>query len=155
MKIRISFVSNSSSSSFVVVDPAGSYNDLPIHGSEDEAFSIGKHGETEFGWGPDVIIDADSRVNFAYLQTLYTNEETRNKWQTMIQHALWRYIGTKEMTSLLSLEYKIPEGMKWGYIDHQSNAGEGENIEIFEDQNILEKFLFGEHSKIVLDNNNH
>jgi hypothetical protein len=42
-----------------------------------------------------------------------------------------------------------------GYIDHQSSAGEGQNIEIFNSKEILRSFLFNKESYIQLDNDNH
>lgn len=41
-----------------------------------------------------------------------------------------------------------------GYIDHQSCATEGENTEIFNDDDTLRRFLFADDSYIHTDNDN-
>jgi hypothetical protein len=146
MKIRLGFVSNSSSSSFVTVDARTGYDKLYV---DDNTLTVGQIGITEFGWGYEEINDMWSRINFAWLQTTY-NPYFMPMFETVIKE-------NSDITKILSVISK-----KWdepntvhGYIDHQSNASEGENTEIFDSKEILRDFIFGSHSKITLDNDNH
>lgn len=139
MKARAGFVSNSSSSSFVVI---GSGDDCSksVKWAIEEGGNItfGHHGETDFGWGPDTITDVFSRINFAKLQAI------KPEWEEMLDKVI------KEVIECDSITWDVD-----GYIDHQSAACEGENTEIFDDEETLKRFLFCEDSKIELDNDNH
>lgn len=150
MKIRTGFVSNSSSSSFLVIN-GSSYETL------DGPLSFGNEGETRFGWGPDVIHGMYSRINFAYLQATdtYLPVEKRKKYVSMLEKVVHKHSGKEEKIVWNLSRYPAKEGEIEGYIDHQSTISEGKNKEIFENEQILKDFLFGYNSKIVLDNDNH
>lgn len=151
MKTKHSFISNSSSTSFIIID----YNSISPPKLE-ETIYVNKHfGETEFQWGPDVIYDCGSRIIFSYLQTLYAKRED---WLEMLEETIKKYCGVKNIIWQISLVYncsKIDPDFNWGSIDHQSSAIEGENTEMFSSREELKHFLFGTNSKIVLDNDNH
>jgi vesicle coat complex subunit len=63
----------------------------------------------------------------------------------------------KENSNIKELIYCIGDynSKNWGYIDHQSNACESENIEMFENEETLKDFIFGRSSYIHTDNDNH
>ena len=67
----------------------------------------------------------------------------------------------KENSDITNIIYCISddidntENKQWGYIDHQSAACEGENIEMFENKRKLKDFIFGIDSYIHTDNDNH
>lgn len=155
MKFRLGFVSNSSSSSFVVIDFKSKLDTI-------KDTSFGHYGTTEFGWGPNVCTDIYSKINFAYLQTLYLSknkekcpeEEPDCSQYKMLKKVMTQHLGINKISWKLSLEYDQPEYI-YGYIDHQSSAEEGRNLEIFDTTKTLLHFLFGKGSKIVLDNDNH
>ena len=149
MKIRMGFVSNSSSSSFVVIDTTGNYCDIPLQLSKKELLVGRNLGETEFGWGQEVLYDCGSRINFAYIQATYMNNQ---EWLQMLEEVIKKNSKVETIKMLISEDY---DSDNWGYIDHQSSALEGVNTEMFVDKMELKYFLFGEKSKIVLDNDNH
>jgi hypothetical protein len=60
-----------------------------------------------------------------------------------------------EIDSLIAIDdWSSDNTDNTGYIDHQSSAEEGANIEMFENEDSLEKFLFSKRSKIIGGNDN-
>jgi hypothetical protein len=153
LKFREGFVSNSSSSSFVIIGSSGKRvpgsNLLP---ADDGVLHFGLHGVTEFGWGPDTVQDVQSRINFAYLQTQFPQSDP--KWIGMLENVIRRETGLTEIAWDVTSNYNAPEGKVWGYIDHQSAASEGRNTEIFDSEDVLTAFIFDQDSLIELDNDN-
>lgn len=143
MKVRKGFVSNSSSSSFIVINAENGHEYPKMEGSV-----LGTIGETEFGWGEYVLDDVWSRINFAWVQAGYLGK------MEMLESVIKRCLNMNEIEWALSKEYDEP-GKIWAYIDHQSSAAEGENTEMFDSEQMLEDFLFGVGSSIHLDNDNH
>lgn len=155
-KKRSDFVTNSSSSSYIVIAP---FNDrpkekIPDSSIHDGIYYIGKEGETEFGWGEYAVSGVHTRINFACLQSYYASNE---KWQKMLFDAIYHNNPNIEQIVVM-LDVNDDEELEetvWGYIDHQSSASEGENTEMFDDMDSLERFLFDINSYIQLDNDNH
>ena len=144
MKIRNGFVSNSSSSSFIII----SDGELIPFDSKDQIWNSFSDGETEFGWQFDTYSDVDSKVNFAFLQALEVNNE---EWLKMLEEVI------KEHTGASSVEhgFEIENGFsRNGYIDHQSSSYEGANIEMFKSKEKLKQFLFCDDSCIENSNDN-
>ena len=152
MKIRQGFVSNSSSSSFVVVDLA--LPETPPNWPEDLVVDQDFCGDIEFGWGPGEVRHIGGRIAFAYLQYCYC---PKDEWLSLIEDAIKLNTKVKNITWKISdARYpKVDDGKVEGYIDHQSSASEGRNTEIFDSLETMEHFIFGVDSKIVLDNDNH
>jgi hypothetical protein len=142
MKCRIGFVSNSSSSSFVVIGNVGDTSWLLKSEIIDCNITLGNEGEVEFGWGPNVITDMFSRINFAFIQA-----DIREDWRDMLENVIKHELECDSITWVVNDRY--------AYIDHQSSSSEGSNTEIFDNEDTLRRFLFCEDSSIHLDNDNH
>lgn len=141
MKKRITFISNSSSSSFIVI----SNDDLDQLKDEDVLEVPTVRGEYEFGWQEERYDDFYSKLNFCVLQCQAVWNTKGEEWFKMLQDVV------KEK---LNIDLKITNGVS-GYIDHQSSAVEGSNTEMFDNKEDLKQFLFSSGSYIQNDNDNH
>lgn len=146
MKIRSGFVSNSSSSSFIVINAQHGY-EFPTF--NENLIVDSSLGEIEFGWGPDTIYSVGSRITFSYIQALYANKK---EWIEMLEKVIKENCNVKTISWDISIDYRDHD---YAYIDHQSSAEEGQNIEMFESEQKLKDFIFGTDSKIELDNDNY
>jgi hypothetical protein len=143
MKIRKGFVSNSSSSSFIVVDGSGDHEKISLH--ETFETTLGDLGENEFGWQEKEYHGFYNKVNWAYLQAGHQNSVTKWMWIDMLETVIKKETGAKEIV--------WDEELKRGYIDHLSIGGE--NASMFESEEAMRTFLFNTASYIQNDNDNH
>ena len=155
MKFREGFISNSSSTSFVVVGSDGDYvlkEDFVREFVKDGILVVDSTtGETGFGWGPDEIYNIGSRIIFAFIQTDYGRNSERIQ---LLEKVIKEYAGISEIIWNIG-DYNNDEQKDYAYIDHQSSYSEGQNLEIFESEDILKNFIFSRKSYIVLDNDNY
>jgi hypothetical protein len=158
MKIRTGFVSNSSSSSFLVISENPKTR-ISISWPQKTIHIDDKFGTTEFGWEDRRYYDFGSKLIFCYLQALYVDNQ---KWIKMIEKVLTDGKNS-DMTEIQwditidRVKYKNREensNLCYGYIDHQSNSTEGSNIEVFRSEEKLRDFLFNEQSHIQGGNDN-
>jgi len=157
MKVRMGFVSNSSSSSFTVIDASKGYDRLEGNDEYvDSTYHVGKNGKCEFGWEKEKTKDIDSKINWAYIQAednplLTEMFERVIKENTGITEILYD-IGNYDKTSDPDPEFGP---FKEGMIDHQSHISENDsNMNIFESDDALRDFIFGRGSCIQTDNDN-
>ena len=144
-KTRRGFISNSSSSSFIVI---GDNINIPFFDEQILRIPESFEGTDEFGWSIDDHTDIGSRINFAYMQAKLTDNEN---YLEMLADVL------KTQFEIDYIEYALDvddwESEHHGYIDHQSVGGN--NIRMFESEETLIRFIFGEDSYIHTDNDNH
>lgn len=165
MKTRKGFVSNSSSSSYIVIDRYGTPITSVQPPLEDGIFYGGEIGTTEFGWETCYYRSVWDKINFAYLQTQEVRDDERGaKWLEMLETLLKEKFRCEKIVWLITQEYfggtettPYIDGRRliWGYIDHASSACEGENTEMFDSPVELENFIFRKDSYIRGDNDNH
>lgn len=161
-KYRFGFVSNSSSSSFVVI------HDNPlldfVHGDKeisypthwkDRTIEIGpdnedfKYCKTSFQWENEKTYNTLSKIAWATLQAYYAKN---NEYFEMIRQAI---IDVTEATDVVFNLDKINDWNSDWNIDHQSTIPEDKEQEIiFKDLDTLKKFLFHTRSYIQGGNDN-
>ena len=184
---RSGFVSNSSSSSFIVI---GEKLDLRDQKDQDVYYVIGRNGKTQFGWENEVSSDIHSRINFCLLQTLIAKNLENFQMLMKVLHEYvneyiyvglttweWKYYLKKddpedyerilkdygeEFATILKEEYDYTlrdigfdqetNPLPDGYIDHQSSAEDDENLEMFDSEFELIKFIFSSDSYIETGN---
>lgn len=151
MKTRQAFVSNSSSSSFIIISNTGLMDSDTIDKlfSDKELVIDGSQGETEFGWY-GYYNNVFDRINFSYIQANYV-KDTHPNWIPMLEKVI------KDNTKVETIIWKMPthpEG--YAYIDHQSASYEDDtcNTEMFNSESDLTKFIFGKDSCIECGNDN-
>jgi hypothetical protein len=162
MKIRSGFVSNSSSSSFIVIKNGGSL-DIPYNKVDYGVLDVPEtfEGKCQFGWERETSNDIGSKINFCYIQAQYFESddaltekalhaigESSNLHMTMLEEVL------KETLKVHEINWNIDLTSNNFYIDHQSSAVEGENLEMFESKEALRDFIFCPDSEIHTDNDN-
>lgn len=155
MKIRKYFVSNSSSSSFIVI---GTGNNKINKNLLDKFFTDSilivddNFGETQFGWQNEKYSDIGSRINFAYIQAKYV-EKQHPDWLKMLEKVIKNNTNVKEIRWELRFDY-VRGGKNYSVIDHQSASYEDENIGMYENEEELTNFIFDESSYIQCGNDN-
>jgi hypothetical protein len=170
VKIRFGFVSNSSSTSFVVIEKG----DLELpHDFYDSELNIPQDFPSsyyEFGWGPGVHSDVGSKINWAVLQLLYYEEEdkllekayqaigSKGREFQLLEDVLKERFHISKVNFNLTTSYdeaKHNSNKIEAYIDHQSASCEDPGqMHIFDSKEKLEQFLFCPASFVEEDNDN-
>ena len=163
MKIRNSFVSNSSSSSFIIISSDGCTTQNIR--TSDGVFILGEYGEVEFGWQTEKYDDMYSKINFCYIQAKQINNQ--NYLDMLEKELKEQFPEINTILPIISDDWKCEDTkishpvdysdiqLRYGYIDHQSSSIESQNLNMFDSEESLKNFLFNSSSYIQNDNDNH
>ena len=163
MKIRSDFVSNSSSSSFIIIG-RDNYISNELH---DRSLELPTYkGNYEFGWQFSKYDDIYSKLNFCFIilnDIYYYKDNDIPEWNSELYK---KYVDKfKDYKSLFEEvcknELHLNIKMKFGttecyvFIDHQSNIFEQpDNGKMFESYDNMKDFLLSKDSCIVCGNDN-
>jgi hypothetical protein len=154
MKIRNGFVSNSSSSSFIIIGKG----DHTIPNIIENKLNIPQPfgGNYEFGWEEVEYTDFGDRLNWAALCALYKREQGNLSWLEMLTEVLLEDFPVNSISINFNLhDTDENEDEIWAYIDHQSTPNETpDNGKMFEDKETLRDWLYAKDSYIKNGNDN-
>lgn len=168
MKIRNGFVSNSSSSSFIVLSKKGSPEKPEMFGLDSLEVPGKFGGITEFDWSTFWSNDIGTKLNFLILQAQeyandpYIEEENRDPTKlNLILDTLKEYLKVDEINIHFTKDFDWDEDERedpedvWAMIDHQSLFSQGTPIPegLFTKEGIL-NFIFNPESKLLMGNDN-
>lgn len=135
------FESNSSSSHSLTI---GGKVVRPSKLKDTNTYTI--HGG-EFGWGYETYSYPASKISYTAVEAISTNNEILKDWLEEI---------IKEMYKVDEVEYdfstEYDNGKNCSYIDHQSYGTVADSVS---SKSELEQFLFGDCSRLIIDNDNH
>ena len=169
MKIRIDFVSNSSSSSFIVITDSGKMAEKKEISAEADQIVVPslEMGEACFGWQTEKYYDFWSKLNWCAIVVLTKKglEEDETSDEKLKDEVSKPWFRANEMENMLKsvcvkfgYDVVLAEQSKDYcdfYIDHQSNiVEEPDNARMFASEKTLHDFLLNDGSYIDNSNDN-
>lgn len=177
MKIRNDYVSNSSSSSFIVIEGEPEKVNVPSYSDWDPLILPTDEGCYKFGWQIEDYNDFWSKLNWCAIMIgeilaakkdgYFEDKENDNDWMKARNAELRKMfdkvdgyvkllkdVCRKEFN--IEFEIEFDEDRLYAYIDHQSGPFEdSSNLEMFDSYDDLYTFLASPNSYIHCDNDNH
>ena len=101
----------------------------------------------EYGWGYETYSDPASKISYTDVEAVSTNNEALKDWLEEIIKEMYK---VDEVVYDFSTEYG--NGKDHAYIDHQLYGTVADSVSSKEE---LEQFLFGDGSRLIIDNDNH
>jgi len=150
MKTRSGFVSNSSSSSFIIMGDTKNKLLVPTL-PNDEILTIPDDfgGKQKFDWEVEWSSDFQSKMNYCIVQAMQ-DEKVMEK----VKSALEEFLNVDEIKINLTNDWDKMNNKNWAYIDHQSSISEGEAQIVFISKENIINFIFNPESKILMGNDN-
>ncbi|RPI83174.1 MAG: hypothetical protein EHM34_05725 [Nitrosopumilales archaeon] len=139
MKIREGFVSNSSSTSFIVIGKTGNLNKVT---SNDDKIYVDHDTGYKFDWDHTITDDPKGLIAFAWMQAQY---QKKPEWVEMIKEVVFETTGCELICSI-----DITRDGYISCIDHQS----AEEDKMFKSKDILKSFIFDKDSYVEMSNDN-
>lgn len=175
MKVRRGFVSNSSSSSFVIVGSESKEKNIKrLYDLTEDAFYLGiisereltlpnKKGSIAFGRWYETFSTLEDRLNWVAIQyiTMLFEYGYRHKGVSTIHGLIYNVLkrawseGKHGKGLMIEFDYNFVLKDGEAYIDHQSQIQENKDYtygvgEVFKDEETLYNFLFCEDSAIYM-----
>lgn len=110
----------------------------------------------EFGWGYERYQDAASKASYCltYAMGGYDGAKKNAAQLEMLRRVV--SVSVDAPVEFCPHEKMRDWDYEWGYIDHQSNKGEGDYCAVaFESDEALRAFIFNPASVLIIDNDNH
>lgn len=104
----------------------------------------------EFGWEYEKYKDAGSKASYAMIYAIDWSRDKSEEFQQILKDVIKKQSGAVDVV----FKRKDNDFYPYGYIDHQSVEDEDLHY-MFEEPELLRRFIFDKNSVLITDNDNH